>query len=128
MEIFSGIIAGIISTLGMGGGTVLILILANFLGLEQHIAQSTNLIFFIPTAIVATIINYRPRLVDVKLGTILVVFVVIGTIIGVNISLKVESSNLKHYFGIFLLIIAIFEIYDILKKYKKKKKTDNSNE
>ena len=47
VEIITGIIAGSISGLGMGGGTILILVLSNFVGLEQHIAQATNLVFFI---------------------------------------------------------------------------------
>ena len=37
----------------MGGGTILILILTLFGNVEQHIAQATNLIFFIPTSIAA---------------------------------------------------------------------------
>ena len=34
----------------MGGGTILILLLSIFMGLDQHVAQATNLVFFIPTA------------------------------------------------------------------------------
>lgn len=55
----TGIISGIISGLGMGGGTILILIFTVFLNMDQHIAQATNLIFFIPTAIIATYINKK---------------------------------------------------------------------
>ena len=59
IEVFTGIISGIVSGLGMGGGTILILIFTIFLNIEQHIAQATNLIFFIPTAIIAIYINNR---------------------------------------------------------------------
>ncbi len=38
---------------GMGGGTILVLVLSNFLNINQHIAQATNLIYFIPTSIAA---------------------------------------------------------------------------
>ena len=58
-EILIGIISGIFSGVGMGGGTILIFLLTMFLDLEQHIAQATNLIYFVPTAISAKIINYR---------------------------------------------------------------------
>ncbi len=54
-QIGIGIVAGIVSGTGMGGGTILIFLLTFMLGIEQHIAQATNLIFFIPTAIVAII-------------------------------------------------------------------------
>ena len=57
MEILIGIVSGIISGTGMGGGTILIFLLSFLMGIEQHIAQATNLIFFVPTAIVAIIVN-----------------------------------------------------------------------
>ena len=64
MEVVFGIIAGIITSLGMGGGAILILLLTLFMNIDQHISQATNLIFFIPTAITSIIINvkkYRKR-------------------------------------------------------------------
>ena len=57
VEVLIGIISGTISGTGMGGGTILIFLLTVLCGLEQHIAQATNLIFFIPTSIVAIIVN-----------------------------------------------------------------------
>ena len=47
VEVLIGIISGIVSGTGMGGGTILIFLLTFFMGIEQHIAQATNLIFFI---------------------------------------------------------------------------------
>ena len=61
VEILIGIASGIISGTGMGGGTLLIFLLVYVLGIEQHIAQATNLIFFIPTSIIAIIINLKNK-------------------------------------------------------------------
>lgn len=118
MEVLTGVIAGIVSGLGMGGGTVLILILVNFLGIEQHMASATNLIFFIPTAIVAIIVNYKNKLINFKLGNTIAVLGMIGAIFGAYISSITESQSLKKYFGIFLIIISIYEIFGIVKQYK----------
>ena len=68
IEIFIGIVAGIVGGLGMGGGTVLILFLSLFLGIEQHIAQATNIIFFIPTAITAIIVNLKNKNINLKVA------------------------------------------------------------
>ena len=57
-EILIGLVAGIVSGTGMGGGTVLILLLTALCGIEQHIAQATNLIFFIPTIIKSSFLYY----------------------------------------------------------------------
>ena len=64
IEILMGIISGIVSGTGMGGGTVLIFFLTFILGIEQHQAQATNLIFFIPTSIVAILVNIKNKNVD----------------------------------------------------------------
>ena len=61
IEILIGMISGIVSGTGMGGGTILIFLLTFMMGIEQHVAQATNLIFFIPTSIVAIIINIKNK-------------------------------------------------------------------
>ena len=55
---------------------------------------------------------------------IITIFGILGAIIGANISIHVDVKILKKYFGIFLAIIAINEIYSITKKYKKSKKKE----
>lgn len=121
MEVLTGLIAGIVSGLGMGGGSILILILVNFVGIEQHMAQATNLLFFIPTAIVASIVNYKNKLIKYRLGLVIVFFGLIGAVIGAKISTKIDSDSLRKYFGFFLIFIAIYEVFSIVKQYKKLK-------
>lgn len=123
-EILIGIASGIVSGTGMGGGTILIFLLTFMMGIEQHVAQATNLIFFIPTSIVAIIVNLKNKNIDLKLAIIISIFGILGAIIGANISIHIDVSILKKCFGIFLAIVAINEIYSITKKYKKAKKKD----
>lgn len=125
LNIITGIISGVASGLGIGGGTILILVLTIFLGVDQHIAQATNLIFFIPTSISAIIVNFKNKIVDKKLAIIISIFGIIGAIIGSIIANKTDVSSLRKYFGIFLGIIAIYEIYSFYKKYIIINKRDN---
>lgn len=122
LEIIFGVIAGIVTGLGMGGGTVLILLLSLFSGLEQHIAQATNLVFFIPTSIAAIIMNFKQKNVNFKLAINISFFGIIGAILGSIISNNISSNNLRKYFAIFILIIAIHEIYELYKQYKNNRK------
>ena len=124
-EIIIGVVSGIVSGTGMGGGTILIFLLTFMCGLEQHIAQATNLIFFIPTSIVAIIVNIKNKNIDLKLATIISTFGILGAIIGANLSIHTEVQKLRKYFGIFLAIIAIHEIYTIIKQNKKTKMGEN---
>ena len=119
IEILIGIISGIVSGTGMGGGTILIFFFSFFMGIEQHIAQATNLIFFVPTSIVAIIVNLKNKNIYLKSAIIISVFGILGAIIGANISINIDVSLLKKSFGIFLAIIAIHEIYSIYKANKK---------
>ena len=117
VEILIGIIAGFVSGMGMGGGTILIMCLSFFCGIEQHIAQATNLVFFIPTSIVAIITNLKQKYINFKIAIPIAISGIIGAIIGAILSFKTDVANLKKYFGIFLLLIALWEIYSMAKKY-----------
>lgn len=122
LEVFIGIISGIISGTGMGGGTILILILSAFMGIEQHVAQATNIVFFIPTSIVAIIVSFKQKLIDVKTGITIIIFGIIGAGIGAKLAGSIKSEDLKRYFGIFLALIACYQIYEIVRQYILKSK------
>lgn len=121
LPVIFGVISGIVTGLGMGGGTILILLLSLFMNLEQHIAQATNLVFFIPTSLAAIIINLKGKNVDRKVALIVSIFGIIGAIIGAIVSENISSKYLRKSFAIFILIIAIHEIYEIIKEYRIRK-------
>lgn len=126
-EVLIGLVAGIVSGTGMGGGTVLILLLTALCGTEQHIAQATNLIFFIPTSIVAIITNWKHKFIDKKLALSISIWGTIGAALGAIVSNKTNVDSLRKYFGIFLAIIAIWEIYSYFRQYIFKEKRENNN-
>ena len=105
----------------MGGGTILILLLSIFLDLDQHIAQATNLVFFIPTAISAIIIGIKNKNIQWKLAMPIVIAGMIGAGISSSISIHMNVQLLRKLFGVFLLVIASFEIYSWYKMYIKEK-------
>lgn len=120
-EVLIGAVSGIVSGTGMGGGTILIFLLTFVMGVEQRTAQATNLIFFIPTSIIAIIVNLKNKNLDVKTGIIISVFGIFGAIVGANLAIHMDVNILRRCFGIFLALIAANEIYSITKKYKKVK-------
>lgn len=127
LEILTGFISGIVSGTGMGGGTILILILSIFMGINQHTAQATNLVFFVPTSISAILVSIKEKLIDWNIGITIAISGIIGAIIGAKISISMEVNQLKKYFGIFLALIATYEIYSLIKWYIFNKKTNNKN-
>lgn len=125
LEIVIGILSGIITSIGMGGGTILVLFLTLFLNYDQQSAQGLNLLFFIPTSIISIIIYIKEKNINLKLACIVSIFGVIGAIIGAKIANFIQTEQLKKSFAIFLLVIAIHEIYSFYNEYINKKKRHN---
>ena len=121
IEVLIGVVSGIVSGTGMGGGTILIFLLTFIMGVEQRVAQATNLLFFIPTSLIAIIVNFKNKNLDIKTGIIISIFGIFGAIIGANMAIHMDVNILKKCFGIFLSLIAANEIYSIVKQYKKVK-------
>lgn len=115
-----GLASGIISGMGIGGGTILIPALVLFIKPEQHIAQSVNLIFFIPTAIVALVIHIRNRRIDFKIVLPIVAAGLAGSLIGSKLAVSLSSVALRKWFGIFLLAMGC---YEMMRKSKRDRET-----
>ena len=122
--ILVGIISGIVTGLGMGGGSILILILVTFMSVSQHIAQATNLIFFIPTAVIAIIIHIKNNNVEKQVAKKLFFMTIFGSALGAYLTSLVEAENLKRYFGFFLLAVGIYEIITTIKEHLKEKEEE----
>lgn len=101
--------------------------LTAFLNIEQHIAQGANLIFFIPTCITAIIVNIKNKNINYKVAIPIIISGIVGAIIGAKISVNMPIKELRRYFGIFLLIVCVNEIYSLKKEYINNKKTNNKN-
>jgi hypothetical protein len=114
----TGLLSGIVSGMGIGGGTVLIPALCLFFDMPQKAAQNINLIYFIPTAVVALITHIKNKRIEAKSVKHIVPFGIAGAIIGSVIALNTDNSVLRVLFGWFLLAMGVREIYMGVKKNK----------
>ena len=121
LEFIVGMIAGVFTGLGLGGGSVLILFLTLFLGIDQHIAQSTNLIFSSIAALVSIFINLKGKTININNSKIIAISGVLGALIGALISKNLNMLVLKKLFAVFLLLVAGYESYSYYKLYIKDK-------
>jgi len=103
--IIIGLLSGIISGMGIGGGSILIPALVLFNNIPQIEAQGINLIVFIPISIIALFIHKKEGNLELKYGK------KIGATIGSLIALRTNPDNLRRYFGFFLLLIGIYEFF-----------------
>ena len=59
----AGLVCGVLSGLGIGGGTLLMVWMTALAGLEQRTAQGINLLYFLPTAVCALLFHIKNRLI-----------------------------------------------------------------
>lgn len=120
-EFVIGAISGMVTAIGMGGGTILILLLTIVFGVPQNLAQATNLIFFVPTSIATIIMNLKNKNINFRVGVNVILTGIIGAIVGAVVSNKINTQTLRKFFGAFLVLIALHEIYNFYKLYIKSK-------
>ena len=109
-----GFLGGILGGMGMGGGTILIPLLTIFAGISQQNAQAINLISFLPMSIVALAIHSKNRLLNFKISLIVAISGIVSAIFGAVFASQTDSRQLSIYFGVFLILIGMFQLFSIL--------------
>ena len=105
LSILSGVLAG----MGMGGGTLLIPILTLIMDVDQQIAQATNLLVFVPCAIIVCIIYWKSKLIDFKNSWLISVIASMISIVAVLVAVKLQNRTLSVIFGIFLILLGVVQ-------------------
>jgi len=111
--ILIGIMAGILSGMfGIGGGIIIVPALVFFCGFSQLKAQGTSLaILLLPVGIFAFIQYYKNGEVDIKAGAIIIVFLILGSMIGAKIANNIPVDILRKGFGILMMLISLKFIF-----------------
>lgn len=113
-----GLVCGVLSGLGIGGGTLLMVYLTAMAGMEQTTAQGINLLYFLPTAACALILHAKNRLLRLR---IILPAAIVGSLCAIGASLlatTIDTEFLRRLFGGFLLIVGIKELFYRDKKAK----------
>ena len=103
---FAALCCGIISAWGVGGGTLLLLVMTLFLGVEQETARGINLLFFLPTAASALVCHIKNDFVDGPTVKAAVPFALAAAAAGAWAASALPDGALRKPFGIYLLLSA----------------------
>ncbi len=109
--LLAGLFSGILGSMGLGGGAVLVIYLSVFTETEQLVSQGINLLFFIPIAVIAVIVYSFKK--QIKWSSIIkiTVFGLIGTLIGIMLTDYLGGKITGKVFGGMLILIGIREIF-----------------
>lgn len=114
--LLAGLFSGIIASMGMGGGAVLLIYLTVFASVEQLAAQGINLIFFIPIGLLSLIIYTFKKQIEWRICLPIAAVGVLGAFAGIYISGVISGDMLGKIFGIFLCFLGLKEIFTKDKK------------
>lgn len=105
-----GCLLGFLAGLGVGGGSLLILWLTLVIELEHSAARAINLLFFIPTAIIASLFRWKQGTLDLKAVLPAIVCGCISAAVFSMLSKRIDIGLLRKLFGILLLITGAKEL------------------
>ena len=107
----SGVVVGIINTLG-GGGSVITMALFMAMGIPVSVANGTNRIAVVMQNLSATIAFMRKKMLDLKSSLLLGIPTVLGTVAGSLLALDVSDKTFKVCLSLVLAIILVYLILD----------------
>ena len=111
-----GLGAAVISAWGVGGGTLLLLVMTLFLDIDQRTAQGINLLFFLPTAVSALLCHAKSGYLDKPTLKAAVPAAVLAAAAGAWLATAVDVALLRKPFGIYLLLSGLSLIWSGKKK------------
>ncbi|MCM1522891.1 MAG: sulfite exporter TauE/SafE family protein [Ruminococcus sp.] len=108
-------VTGLLASMGVGGGMILIIWYTAVLGADQLEAQGINLLFFLPIALLSVIMHRKNGLIDIKTMLPAMLTGAAGAAAGSLAAQYIGSDILKKIFALFILFIGIKEIAAALK-------------
>lgn len=115
-----GTASGILASMGLGGGFVLVVYFALFTDLVQKGAQGINLLFFIPITLIAVGIHIKNKLIDIKTAVICSVIGIPAVVAGFYIAQSIDNIWLRKAFAVFIIISGLKDLLSGLGKNKEK--------
>ena len=107
----AGFFTGILSAWGIGGGTLLLLVMSLFLGVDQITAQGINLLYFLPPAAMALVQHRKNGLLDAPVLGGAIPWGLPAAALGALLATAADVAALKKPFGVFLLVAGLYTVF-----------------
>lgn len=115
-----GLVTGILSAWGIGGGTLLLLCMTLFFGVEQRTAQAINLLYFLPTAGVSLFAHRKNGYLDAAALRAAIPTGIVCALLAALAATALDSAVLRRLFGLFLLYAGLSILFETPKTGSKK--------
>lgn len=106
----AGLICGVLSGLGVGGGTLLMVWMTAVMGIAQKSAQGINLLFFLPTAACALVFHIKNRLIRPRIVLPAILAGCVCAAGAAALAAAMDTGALRRLFGGFLIVVGLREL------------------
>lgn len=106
----AGTATGILSGFGVGGGTLLLVYLTAFAGVEQRLAQGINLLYFLPAALLSLPAHWKNGYVEKSALLPAVGAGLLCAALGAWAATTMDVGLLRKCFGGFLVAVGLWEL------------------
>ncbi len=107
----AGIVTGVLSGFGIGGGTLLLIYMTAFAGVDQRLAQGINLLYFLPTAATALPSHIKNGYIDRTTAIPAILAGLVGTAMAAWAATALDVTLLRKLFGGYLIYIGLRELF-----------------
>lgn len=116
IPLLAGAATGVLSGFGVGGGTLLLVYMTAFAGVEQSLAQGINLLYFLPAGLLALPAHLKNGYVEKRALLPAIGAGLVFAALGAWVATGLEEGALRRCFGGFLILIGLRELFGREKK------------
>lgn len=109
--LLAGAVTGVLSGFGVGGGTLLLVYMTVFAGLDQHLAQGINLLYFLPAGLLALPAHVKNGYIEKPVLLPAITAGLVCAALAAWIATALDVAVLRKCFGGFLVVIGVMELF-----------------
>ena len=105
------ILCGVLSGFGVGGGTLLLVYMTAFAGVDQHLAQGINLLYFLPAGLMALPAHVKNGYIEKPVLLPAIGAGLVCAALAAWAATAMEVGLLRKFFGAFLIVVGLMELF-----------------
>lgn len=109
--LLAGLLTGILSGFGVGGGTLLLVYMTLAAGLDQHLAQGINLLYFLPAGLMALPAHIKNGYIEKNALLPAISAGLVCAALAAWAATAMDTGLLRKCFGVFLILIGLWELF-----------------
>ena len=106
-----GAATGVLSGFGVGGGTLMLVYMTAFAGIEQRLAQGITLLYFLPAGLMALPAHVKNGCIERPVLLPAIGAGLICAALAAWAAAAMDTALLKKFFGGFLIVVGVMELF-----------------